>query len=43
LPVDFYGRTGGNVPSVEEIHAEVLSRITAQVERELPDHTLPVR
>jgi 2-oxoisovalerate ferredoxin oxidoreductase alpha subunit len=43
VPVDFYGRTGGNVPSVEEIHAEVLSRITAQVEHELLDHTLRVR
>jgi pyruvate/2-oxoacid:ferredoxin oxidoreductase alpha subunit len=28
VPVDFYGRVGGNVPSIEEIHAELLSRMT---------------
>jgi pyruvate/2-oxoacid:ferredoxin oxidoreductase alpha subunit len=26
VPVEFYGRVGGNVPSVEEMHAEVLAR-----------------
>jgi 2-oxoisovalerate ferredoxin oxidoreductase alpha subunit len=26
VPVEFYGRVGGNVPSVEEIHAELISR-----------------
>jgi 2-oxoisovalerate ferredoxin oxidoreductase alpha subunit len=31
VPVEFYGRTGGNVPSVEEIHAELLSRMSAFV------------
>ena len=31
VPVEFYGRTGGNVPSVEEIHAELLSRMAAFV------------
>jgi hypothetical protein len=31
VPVEFYGRVGGNVPSVEEIHGEVLSRINALV------------
>jgi pyruvate/2-oxoacid:ferredoxin oxidoreductase alpha subunit len=28
VPVEFYGRSGGNVPSAEEIHAEVLARIS---------------
>jgi pyruvate/2-oxoacid:ferredoxin oxidoreductase alpha subunit len=32
VPVEFYGRTGGNVPSVEEIHSEVLGRMTRLVE-----------
>ena len=27
VPVEFYGRVGGNVPSAEEIHAELLSRL----------------
>jgi 2-oxoisovalerate ferredoxin oxidoreductase alpha subunit len=31
VPVDFYGRTGGNVPSVEEILAEVLVHATSLV------------
>jgi 2-oxoisovalerate ferredoxin oxidoreductase alpha subunit len=31
VPVEFYGRTGGNVPSVEEILAEVLARMTSLV------------
>jgi pyruvate/2-oxoacid:ferredoxin oxidoreductase alpha subunit len=31
VPVDFYGRTGGNVPSVEEIQAEVLTHLTSLV------------
>src|SRR5262249_46772001 len=26
VPVEFYGRTGGNVPSVEEIHSELVAR-----------------
>jgi pyruvate/2-oxoacid:ferredoxin oxidoreductase alpha subunit len=39
VPVDFYGRTGGNVPSVEEIHADILRRITALVEKETLAHT----
>ena len=38
VPVDFYGRTGGNVPSVEEIHAEVLARITSLVQAESMAH-----
>jgi len=33
VPVEFYGRTGGNVPSVEEIQSEILARM-AKVERE---------
>jgi pyruvate/2-oxoacid:ferredoxin oxidoreductase alpha subunit len=31
VPVEFYGRTGGNVPSVDEISAEIISRITSLV------------
>jgi pyruvate/2-oxoacid:ferredoxin oxidoreductase alpha subunit len=29
VPVEFYGRTGGNVPSVEEIHSQVMQRVMA--------------
>ncbi|MBI3478678.1 MAG: 3-methyl-2-oxobutanoate dehydrogenase subunit VorB [Acidobacteria bacterium] len=29
VPVEFYGRTGGNVPSVEEIHSQVMQRVLA--------------
>ncbi|HWR35253.1 MAG TPA: 3-methyl-2-oxobutanoate dehydrogenase subunit VorB [Clostridia bacterium] len=31
VPVEFYGRVGGNVPSVEEIYAELCSRVAAMV------------
>ena len=31
VPVEFFGRTGGNVPSVEEIMSEVLVRTTSVV------------
>jgi pyruvate/2-oxoacid:ferredoxin oxidoreductase alpha subunit len=31
VPVDFYGRTGGNVPSVEEIHTQVMHRMMSLV------------
>ena len=31
VPVEFYGRVGGNVPSVEELHAQVLERAAALV------------
>jgi pyruvate/2-oxoacid:ferredoxin oxidoreductase alpha subunit len=31
VPVEFYGRVGGNVPSVEELHAQVMERIVALV------------
>jgi pyruvate/2-oxoacid:ferredoxin oxidoreductase alpha subunit len=31
VPVDFYGRVGGNVPSVEEIRGEVIARLSAMV------------
>ena len=27
VPVEFYGRVGGNVPSVEELHAQVVDRV----------------
>ena len=29
VPVEFYGRVGGNVPSVEELHAQVMERVGA--------------
>ncbi len=31
VPVEFYGRSGGNVPSVEEIQAELVARLPARV------------
>jgi pyruvate/2-oxoacid:ferredoxin oxidoreductase alpha subunit len=31
VPVEFYGRTGGNVPSVEEVHAQVMQRMLVNV------------
>jgi 2-oxoisovalerate ferredoxin oxidoreductase alpha subunit len=31
IPVDFYGRTGGNVPSVEEVHSQVMQRVMSLV------------
>jgi pyruvate/2-oxoacid:ferredoxin oxidoreductase alpha subunit len=31
VPVEFYGRVGGNVPSVEEVHGQVLAHINALV------------
>jgi pyruvate/2-oxoacid:ferredoxin oxidoreductase alpha subunit len=31
VPVEFYGRVGGNIPSVEEVHAELLNRMVAAV------------
>jgi hypothetical protein len=41
VQVSFYGRTGGNVPSVEEIHAELLGRMTNVLQAELLGHTAP--
>ena len=41
VPVEFYGRTGGNVPSVEEIHAEVLTQISSTLHAELLGHCSP--
>jgi len=41
VPVEFYGRTGGNVPSVEEIHAEVLACISSVSHAELVGHFVP--
>jgi 2-oxoisovalerate ferredoxin oxidoreductase alpha subunit len=35
IPVNFYGRSGGNVPSVEEINAEVLARMSFVLHAEL--------
>jgi 2-oxoisovalerate ferredoxin oxidoreductase alpha subunit len=29
VPVDFYGRAGGNVPTVEEVHSQVMQRVMA--------------
>jgi 2-oxoisovalerate ferredoxin oxidoreductase alpha subunit len=31
VPVEFYGRVGGNVPSVEELHDQVMQRVAATV------------
>jgi pyruvate/2-oxoacid:ferredoxin oxidoreductase alpha subunit len=31
VPVEFYGRVGGNVPSVEELQAQVMQRVLAAV------------
>jgi pyruvate/2-oxoacid:ferredoxin oxidoreductase alpha subunit len=31
VPVEFYGRTGGNVPSVEEVHSKLMARVLAPV------------
>jgi 2-oxoisovalerate ferredoxin oxidoreductase alpha subunit len=31
VPVEFYGRVGGNVPSVEELHAELVARTASLV------------
>src|SRR5246500_5276677 len=43
VPVEFYGRTGGNVPSVEEIHADVLARMTFLYEREMLGRMMPAQ
>jgi pyruvate/2-oxoacid:ferredoxin oxidoreductase alpha subunit len=34
VPVEFYGRSGGNVPSVEEIQTEVIARAAKRTEHE---------
>ncbi len=34
VPIEFYGRTGGNVPSVEEIQTEVIARAAKRTEHE---------
>jgi 2-oxoisovalerate ferredoxin oxidoreductase alpha subunit len=31
VPVDFYGRAGGNVPSVEEVYSQLMTRVLASV------------
>ncbi|MFB3917237.1 MAG: 3-methyl-2-oxobutanoate dehydrogenase subunit VorB [Terriglobales bacterium] len=31
IPVEFYGRVGGNVPSVEEVHAVLMQRVASAV------------
>jgi len=31
VPVEFYGRTGGNVPAAEEVTAQVFARMSALV------------
>jgi hypothetical protein len=43
VPVEFYGRTGGNVPPVEEIHADVLARMSVLYEREMLGRMMPVQ
>jgi 2-oxoisovalerate ferredoxin oxidoreductase alpha subunit len=39
VPVEFYGRTGGNVPSVEEIQTEVIARAAKLTEQETLVHS----
>ena len=43
VPVEFYGRSGGNVPSVEEIHTEVLARMSSASEGELAGRLMHAR
>ena len=43
VPVDFYGRTGGNVPSVEEIQADLAERMTLLMEQQMLGHMMPAR
>src|SRR5579885_2508661 len=43
VPVEFYGRSGGNVPSVEEIHTEVLARMSQASVGELAGRLTHVR
>ncbi len=31
VPVEFYGRTGGNVPSVEEVHSKLMQHVMAPI------------
>ena len=31
VPVEFYGRTGGNVPSVEEVHSQLMQHVMALI------------
>jgi pyruvate/2-oxoacid:ferredoxin oxidoreductase alpha subunit len=38
VPVEFYGRSGGNVPSVEEIHADLLAMLASVVHSEMQGH-----
>jgi 2-oxoglutarate ferredoxin oxidoreductase subunit alpha len=42
LPVEFYGRTGGMVPSPDEVLA-ALEKMAAQIEKRLPLHRTRVR
>jgi pyruvate/2-oxoacid:ferredoxin oxidoreductase alpha subunit len=35
VPVEFYGRVGGNVPSVEELRAQVVAQMASTVEKVL--------
>jgi 2-oxoisovalerate ferredoxin oxidoreductase alpha subunit len=32
VPVEFYGRTGGNVPSVEEVHSKLIEHVMSMIE-----------
>ena len=43
VPIDFYGRAGGNVPSVEEIHSEILARMSALGETEIAGRLMHAR
>lgn len=31
VPIEFYGRTGGNVPSVEEVHSKLMQHVMALI------------
>ena len=39
VPVEFYGRVGGNVPSVEELLATIAEHAVRQCEAELRTHS----
>jgi hypothetical protein len=43
VPVEFYGRSGGNVPSVEEIHADLLALLSSVGHSELQGQVMSRR
>jgi hypothetical protein len=38
VPVEFYGRSGGNVPSVEELHSSLLALTVSAQQAALQGH-----